>query len=104
MEAQISTQAAAPIDATEAPLLENNFGNEQPIVAVPYSCLRRSPLNARTKPLTGIPGLAANLAAKGLLRNLVVPELRGWRCKQLELGVCDYNDDDLPAGVEAIDA
>lgn len=88
MEAQISTQAVETTDATETPLLENNFGNEQPIVTVPYSCLRRSPLNARTKPLNGIPGLADNIAAKGLLQNLVVHEVRGSRGKQRKFGVC----------------
>ncbi|RKT26978.1 hypothetical protein B0G69_2777 [Paraburkholderia sp. RAU2J] len=86
MEAQTVTQAIETTDATEMPLLESNFGNEQPVVAVPYSCLRLSPLNTRTKPLTGIPGLADNIAAKGLLQNLVVHELRGSRGKQRKLG------------------
>ncbi|MFM0210079.1 ParB/RepB/Spo0J family partition protein [Paraburkholderia sediminicola] len=88
MEAQTIIQAVEPADAAKSPLLENNFGNEQPIVAVPWSCLRRSPLNARTEPLTGIPSLADNIAAKGLLQNLVVHELRGSRGKQRKLGVC----------------
>jgi hypothetical protein len=32
-------------------MLETYFGNEQAIVTVPYSGLRRSPLNTRTQPL-----------------------------------------------------
>jgi ParB family chromosome partitioning protein len=87
MEAQANT-AIETGDISEAPMLETNFGNEQPIVTVPYSSLRKSPLNARTKPLAGIPCLADNIAAKGLLQNLVVHELRGSRGKQPKLGVC----------------
>ncbi|WP_179403794.1 ParB/RepB/Spo0J family partition protein [Burkholderia guangdongensis] len=87
MEAQTIT-AAETADTPATPLLETDFGNEQPIVTVPYSSLRKSPLNARTKPLTGIPGLADNIAAKGLLQNLVVHELRGSRGKRRKLGVC----------------
>lgn len=87
MEAQAIT-AIETSNVSKAPLLETNFGNEQPIVTVPYSSLRKSPLNARTKPLTGIPGLADNIAAKGLLQNLVVHELRGSRGKQPKLAVC----------------
>ncbi|KVA30521.1 chromosome partitioning protein ParB [Burkholderia cepacia] len=86
MEAQTIT-AVETGDTPATSLLESDFGNEQPIVTVPYSSLRKSPLNARTKPLTGIPGLAANIAAKGLLQNLVVHELRGSRGKQRKLGV-----------------
>ncbi|CAM2198132.1 protein of unknown function [Paraburkholderia kururiensis] len=41
-------------DQTVSPL-ETNFGNEQPVVTVPYSSLRPSPLNARTKPLSNFP-------------------------------------------------
>lgn len=69
-------------------MLETHFGNEQPIVTVPYSSLRRSPLNARTKPLSGIPGLAANIRAKGLLQNLIVHEMKSTRSKQRRYGVC----------------
>ncbi|RQS48533.1 ParB/RepB/Spo0J family partition protein [Burkholderia sp. Bp8989] len=69
-------------------LLETSFGNEQPIVTVPYSSLRRSPLNARTKSLSGIPSLAANIRAKGLLQNLVVHEMKGSHGKQRRYGVC----------------
>jgi ParB family chromosome partitioning protein len=87
MEAQTIT-ATETGDATAVALLEADFGNEQPIVTVPYSSLRKSPLNARTRPLTGIPGLADNIAAKGLLQNLVVHELRGSRGKPRKLGVC----------------
>lgn len=74
--------------AEAAPVLETTFGNEQPVVTVPYSSLRRSPLNARTKPLSGISGLAANICAKGLLQNLVVHEMKGARSKQRKYGVC----------------
>ncbi|RQT14809.1 ParB/Srx family N-terminal domain-containing protein [Burkholderia contaminans] len=68
--------------------LETDFGNEQPVVTVPYSSLRPSPLNARTKPLSNIPALAANIRAKGLLQNLVVHEMKGSRGKQRKYGVC----------------
>ncbi|MFM0129142.1 ParB N-terminal domain-containing protein, partial [Paraburkholderia sediminicola] len=74
--------------AEAAPVLETTFGNEQPVVTVPYSSLRRSPLNARTKPLSGISGLAANIRAKGLLQNLVVHEIKGTRGRQRKYGVC----------------
>ncbi|MFL9942311.1 ParB/RepB/Spo0J family partition protein [Paraburkholderia graminis] len=77
------------VDAAEqATMLETHFGNEQPIVTVPYSSLRPSPLNARTKPLSGIPGLAANIRAKGLLQNLIVHEIKGSRGRQRKYGVC----------------
>jgi ParB family chromosome partitioning protein len=89
MQAQNVETGSAAIDATEsATLLETNFGGEQPVVTVPYSSLRRSPLNVRTKPLTGIPGLAANIRAKGLLQNLVVHEIKGARGKHRKYGVC----------------
>lgn len=87
----MEAQTIAAVETGDTPaksLLETDFGNEQPIVTVPYSSLRKSPLNARTKPLTGIPGLADNIAAKGLLQNLVVHELHGSRGKQRKLGVC----------------
>lgn len=99
MQAKVNTQmndtenaaeAGSVTDATTGaePLLETSFGNEQPVVTVPYSALRRSPLNARTKPLSGIDSLAANIRAKGLLQNLVVHELKGSRGKHRKLGVC----------------
>jgi ParB family chromosome partitioning protein len=81
--------AAATANATDATtLLETTLGNEQPVVALPYSSLRPSPLNARTKPLTGIPALALSIRAKGLLQNLVVHEMKGSRGKQRKYGVC----------------
>ncbi|MFL9998898.1 ParB/RepB/Spo0J family partition protein [Paraburkholderia sediminicola] len=83
-EADIATNAAA----NAAPLLETSFGNEQPVVTVPYSALRRSPLNARTTPLSGIDSLATNIRAKGLLQNLIVHEMKGSRGKHRKLGVC----------------
>jgi ParB family chromosome partitioning protein len=98
MQSEITTQAnAVSADTTvistdtaseAASVLEMDFGKEQPIEHVPYSRLRISPLNARTKPLTGIAGLAANIAAKGLLQNLVVHVIKGSRSKQPKLGVC----------------
>ncbi|RDJ98471.1 hypothetical protein DLM46_33500 [Paraburkholderia lacunae] len=80
MQAKVNTQMNDTANAAEAdtvtdatanaaPLLETSFGNEQPVVTVPYSALRRSPLNARTKPLSGIDSLATNIRAKGLLQN-----------------------------------
>lgn len=86
MQAQVET-AVAETTETASPL-ETSFGNEQPVITVPYSSLRPSPLNARTKPLSGIPGLAANIRAKGLLQNLVVHEMKGGRGKQRRYGVC----------------
>ncbi|CAD6562824.1 ParB/RepB/Spo0J family partition protein [Paraburkholderia sabiae] len=99
MQAEVNTQMndtanAATADtvtdstANAAPLLETSFGNEQPVVSVPYSALRRSPLNARTKPLSGIDSLATNIRAKGLLQNLIVHEVKGSRGKHRKLGVC----------------
>lgn len=86
MQAQSETLT---IDTAEpVAVLESHFGNEQPIVTVRYSTLRPSPLNARTKPLSGIPGLAANIRAKGLLQNLVVHEIKGSRGRQRKYGVC----------------
>lgn len=80
---------ATPADTNETVSpLETNFGNEQPVVTVPYSGLRPSPLNARTKPLSGIPALAASIRAKGLLQNLIVHEMKGSRGKQRKYGVC----------------
>ena len=83
-EIEITTMDAA----ESAPVLETTFGDEQPVVTVPYSSLRRSPLNARTAPLTGIPALSVNIRAKGLLQNLVVHEMKGSRGKQRKYGVC----------------
>ncbi len=83
-EADTATNAAA----NAALLLETSFGNEQPVVTVPYSALRRSPLNARTTPLSGIDSLATNIRAKGLLQNLVVHEMKGSRGKHRKRGVC----------------
>ncbi|MFM0696379.1 ParB N-terminal domain-containing protein [Paraburkholderia graminis] len=99
MQAEVNTQMndtanAADADpvtgatANAAPLPETSFGNEQPVVTVPYSALRRSPLNARTKPLSGIDALATNIRAKGLLQNLIVHEMKGSRGKHRKLGVC----------------
>ncbi|RQR75243.1 ParB/Srx family N-terminal domain-containing protein [Burkholderia sp. Bp9015] len=89
MQAQSVETSTVIVSATEpAAMLETNFGNEQPIVTVPYSCLQRSPLNVRTKPPSGIAGLAANVRAKGLLQNLVVHEIKGARGKHRKYGVC----------------
>ncbi|MDN8069012.1 MULTISPECIES: ParB/RepB/Spo0J family partition protein [Burkholderia cepacia complex] len=86
MQAQVETPVVDP--AEPATPLETSFGNEQPVIAVPYSSLHPSPLNARTRPLSGIEGLAANIRAKGLLQNLVVHEMKGGRGKQRKYGVC----------------
>ncbi|PTB19106.1 chromosome partitioning protein ParB [Trinickia symbiotica] len=89
MQTQSVETVSAAADAIQsATVLETNFGDEQPVVTVPYSSLRRSPLNVRTKPLAGIPGLAANIRAKGLLQNLVVHEIKGSRGKHRKYGVC----------------
>jgi ParB family transcriptional regulator, chromosome partitioning protein len=89
MQAQTVESVTASVDAVESSAtLETDFGNEQPVVTVPYSSLRRSPLNARTNPMSGIPGLAANIRAKGLLQNLVVHEIKGARGKHPKYGVC----------------
>ncbi|MEM5292724.1 hypothetical protein VSR82_00005, partial [Burkholderia sp. JPY481] len=66
MQSQVETPAAT-TDETVSPL-ETNFGNEQLVATVAYSSLRPSPLNARTKPLSNIPALAASIRAKGLLQ------------------------------------
>jgi len=80
---------AATADTTDtAPVLETTVGNEQPVVTVPYSSLHPSPLNARTKPPTGIPALAVSIRAKGLLQNLVVHEMKGSRGKRRKYGIC----------------
>ncbi|WP_175760099.1 ParB/RepB/Spo0J family partition protein [Burkholderia anthina] len=89
MQAQSVETSTAAVGATEfSAMLETNFGNERPIVTVPYASLQRSPLNVRTKPPSGIAGLAANVRAKGLLQNLVVHEIKGSRGKHRKYGVC----------------
>lgn len=86
MQAKVET---AVTDTTEtASPLETSFGNEQPVVTVPYSSLRPSPLNVRTQSLSGIEGLAASIHAKGLLQNLVVHEMKSSRSKRQSYGVC----------------
>ncbi|HDR9483092.1 TPA: ParB N-terminal domain-containing protein [Burkholderia aenigmatica] len=87
MQAQ-SVETVTSAAAESAAALETNFGNEQPVVTVPYSSLQRSPLNVRTKPPSGIAGLAANVRAKGLLQNLVVHEIKGVRGRHRKYGVC----------------
>ncbi|HDR9868660.1 TPA: chromosome partitioning protein ParB [Burkholderia cenocepacia] len=87
MQAQ-SVETVTSSAAESAAALETNFGNEQPVVTVPYSSLQRSPLNVRTKPPSGIAGLAANVRAKGLLQNLVVHEIKGVRGRHRKYGVC----------------
>ncbi|WP_415873316.1 ParB/Srx family N-terminal domain-containing protein [Burkholderia ubonensis] len=89
MQAQSVETVTPGLDTAEpAVALETNFGNEQPVVTVPYASLQRSPLNVRTKPPSGIAGLAANIRAKGLLQNLVVHAIKGARGKQHKYGVC----------------
>ncbi len=48
MQAQVETTVVNTPE-TASPL-ETSFGDEQPVVTVPYSSLRPSPLNVRTKP------------------------------------------------------
>lgn len=86
MQATVQTTTANTDEV--APLLETRFGDEQPVVTVAYSSLRPSPLNVRTKPLSGIEGLAASIRAKGLLQNLVVHAMKGSRSKRQTYGVC----------------
>ncbi|MGF6637083.1 ParB N-terminal domain-containing protein [Paraburkholderia sp. MM6662-R1] len=86
MQAQVETVKANTDEAVSP--LETNFGDEQPLVTVPYSSLQPSPFNARTKPLSGIPALAANIRARGLLQNLVVHDMKRSRGKQRRYGVC----------------
>ncbi|MFP6559339.1 ParB N-terminal domain-containing protein [Paraburkholderia sp. B3] len=86
MRAKVQTITAD--TGTTASPLETSFGNEQPVVTVPYSTLRPSPLNVRTKPLSGIDALAASIRAKGLLQNLIVHEMKGSRSKRQNYGVC----------------
>ncbi|HDR9172966.1 TPA: ParB N-terminal domain-containing protein [Burkholderia vietnamiensis] len=89
MQAQSVETSATTVDATESgAALETNFGNEQPVVTVPYSSLQRSPLNARTKPLSGVQALSISIRAKGLLQNLVVHEIKGSRGRHHKFGVC----------------
>lgn len=85
---EVETVVAAANGSETPTVLETSFGNEQPVVTVPYSSLRRSPHNARTKPLSDIASLAANIRAKGLLQNLVVHEMKGTRGKKTRYGVC----------------
>ncbi|MFM0013336.1 ParB N-terminal domain-containing protein [Paraburkholderia sediminicola] len=85
---EVKTTVITADDTETAPVLETTVGNEQPVVTVPYSSLHPSPLNARTKPLTGIPSLAVSIRAKGLLQNLVVHETKGSRRRQRKYGVC----------------
>ena len=86
MQAKVQT-TTADTGAAASPL-ETSFGNEQPVVTVPYSALRPSPLNVRTKPLAGIEALATSIHAKGLLQNLIVHEMKGSRGKRPSYGVC----------------
>ncbi|MEW6346614.1 MAG: ParB/Srx family N-terminal domain-containing protein [Pseudomonadota bacterium] len=86
MQTQVET-AVVETPETASPL-ETSFGNEQPVITVPYCSLRPSPLNARTQPLSGIPALATSIRAKGLLQNLVVHEMKGGRGRQRRYGVC----------------
>src|ERR1700756_4955566 len=57
-----------------------------PTVTVPLSSLVKSKFNVRKKEPTGIDGLAENIAANGLMQNLMVHEQPGRKKKQ-EYGV-----------------
>ncbi|WP_321899444.1 ParB/RepB/Spo0J family partition protein [Paraburkholderia heleia] len=54
---------------------------------VAYSKLTLSPLNVRKKAPTGVEALAATIAEKGLMQNLVAHEMKG-RTQEVRLGVC----------------
>ncbi|MGF6766154.1 hypothetical protein P3T24_006500 [Paraburkholderia sp. GAS33] len=51
-------------EVTANAVLEADFGGNAKIEYVAYSRLCKSPHNVRTKPPTGIPDLAENIAAK----------------------------------------
>lgn len=59
-----------------------------PVVIVPYSRLCKSPLNVRRKPPTGIEAMAESIAAKGIMQNLIVHEMKEKRGAETKLGVC----------------
>ncbi|QCP55141.1 ParB/RepB/Spo0J family partition protein [Trinickia violacea] len=82
IHAQSDTQFA------DSALPEITLGGNAPIEYVPLSRLCLSPHNVRTKAPTGIEGLAENIAAAGLMQNLVVHPMKDKRGKTPELGVC----------------
>lgn len=86
MNAVVNSETVVP--ASLESVLATDFGNELPVEYVPLSRLRPSPLNVRRKAPTGIEHLAENIAAKGLLQNLVVHAIKGGRGKQTLFGVC----------------
>jgi len=72
--------------ATET-VVESRFGNDTQIEYVPLGLLCKSPHNVRRKAPTGIEALAGNIAAAGVMQNLVTHEMKA-RGKQRKLGVC----------------
>lgn len=68
-------------------VLESSFSNDTQIEYVPLALLCKSPHNVRRKAPTGIETLAGNIAAAGVMQNLVAHEVKG-RGKQRKLGVC----------------
>jgi len=72
--------------ATET-VVESRFSNETQIEYVPLGLLCKSPHNVRRKAPTGIEALAGNIAAAGVMQNLVTHEMKA-RGKQRKLGVC----------------
>ncbi|MGY6157420.1 ParB/RepB/Spo0J family partition protein [Paraburkholderia graminis] len=66
---------------------ETSFVNDTPIEYVPLGLLCKSPHNVRCKAPTGIEALAGNIAAAGVMQNLVTHEMKS-RGKQRKLGVC----------------
>jgi ParB family chromosome partitioning protein len=72
---------------TNETVAESRFGNDTPIEYVPLALLCKSPHNVRRKTPTGIEALAGNIAAAGVMQNLVTHEMKS-RGKQRKLGVC----------------
>jgi ParB family chromosome partitioning protein len=85
-EIEVSDDAAS--FEVSKPMLETSFGGETKIEQVALSRLCLSPHNVRRKVSTGIKGLADNIAAKGLLQNLVAHPMKGARGKKTTLCVC----------------
>nr|WP_311530315.1 ParB/RepB/Spo0J family partition protein [uncultured Ralstonia sp.] len=60
----------------------------QPVEMVAVTRLALSPYNVRRKTPTGIEALAELIAAKGVMQNLIVHEIKSPKNKTVKLGVC----------------
>lgn len=60
----------------------------QPVEMVAVTRLELSPYNVRRKAPTGIEALAEIIAAKGVMQNLIVHEIKSPKNKTVKLGVC----------------